>query len=301
MYRRKREPAPFFRQPGAPFNPTTGQHAQLTPFPVKGTVLSLFQVVAADTHDNYVACRGYEAEADPEFRYLHDPHTVATTTPINVAKPYSLRGTFPYELGQVIVAARIKGHLGYNPGKAVTVGQPADLNEAISKLTDDAGVSIAWLDIGAPPSATKSYLLAGEGGGFGTVTSLVYGNWSFGDTVQVSGDWSWNGSSEFTWNGVQTWMFVSITVRGIPSIHITSTTRFNFEIQKSPYGALAGNSVIMDYPPQNIADGWMDTATWTGPKRFDNGDKIKLAGGRVSGDAAVSLSSVVASLSIIEL
>ena len=113
MYRKKRQPAPFFRQPGAPFNPATGQHAQLGPLPSKGTTLALFQVVEEDTHDNYVVCRGYEAESDQEFRFLHDPYTVPTTTPINVAKPYGVRGTNPYELGQVIVAARRASMTGW--------------------------------------------------------------------------------------------------------------------------------------------------------------------------------------------
>lgn len=157
MLRKKRQVAPNFRMPGAPFNPATGQHAALTPFPAKGTTLGFFQVIGddpadpdtADTHDNYVVCRGYESESDPEHQFLHDPYTHDTTTPINVAKPYGVRGTFPYVQGQVIVAARIRNKLGYNAGKAVTtVGQPEDLDELIGLLTDDAGVGIAWLDIG---------------------------------------------------------------------------------------------------------------------------------------------------------
>jgi hypothetical protein len=47
----------------------------------------------------------------------------------------------------VIVAARIKGRLGFNPGKGVTVGQPADLDEEISLLTDDDDVGIAWMHL----------------------------------------------------------------------------------------------------------------------------------------------------------
>src|SRR5678815_1342131 len=142
MFRKPYKPAPYFGMPGAPFNPLTGERAPLDRPPTKGTVLSLFQVVEDDTHDNYVVCRGYEAEEDPEFRYLHDPYTVPTTTPINVAKPYSVRGTFPYEQGQVILAARVKGKLGYNPGKAVTVGQPCLL------YTSDAADERSSVDLG---------------------------------------------------------------------------------------------------------------------------------------------------------
>lgn len=142
--------------PGAPFNPTTGEHAHLGPFPARGTTLGLFQVIGddptdpdtADTHDNYVVCRGYESESDPEHQFLHDPYTAESTTPIMVAKPYGVRGTFPYEQGQVIVAARIRNKLGYNAGKAkTTVGQPEDLDEEVVLLTDDDGVGISWLDI----------------------------------------------------------------------------------------------------------------------------------------------------------
>lgn len=159
MFRKRRIPAPNFRTPSQPFNPITGKNASLEQIPGKGTTLAMFQVIEDDTHDNYVVCRGYEADNDPDFRYLHDPYTVPATTPINVAKPYSVRGTFPYELGQVIVAARIKGRLGYNQGKGVTVGQPADLDEEIALLLDDDDVSIAWMDVGTSPSAEQSLLV----------------------------------------------------------------------------------------------------------------------------------------------
>lgn len=139
----------MFRMPGTPLAPIKGEHAPLGRPARVGTTLAIFQVVAADTHDNYIACRGYEAETDQTFTYLHDHHQYPGTTPINVAKPYPLRGTFHYAVGEIVVAARIRTRFGQNPGKAsVTVGQPADLDEATELLLDDAGVAIAWLDIG---------------------------------------------------------------------------------------------------------------------------------------------------------
>lgn len=163
MFRKRRQPAPNFRMPGAPFNPVTGQRAQMNPEPTPGTILATFQVIGndpddaatQDTHANYVVCRGYEPQTDPFFRYLHDPYTKPDTTPINVAKPYAIRGTYPYKQGQVIVAARILTRLGVNQGKAVTtVGHPADLDEETELLLDDDDVAIAWLDISvsSPPA-----------------------------------------------------------------------------------------------------------------------------------------------------
>jgi hypothetical protein len=177
--------------PGAPFNPATGERAPLGAYPPRGTTLALFQVVGddpqdpetADTHDNYVVCRGYEADSDPNFRYLHDPYTKADTTPINVAKPYSIRGTFPYTQGQVIVAARIKGRLGYNAGMATlpTVGQPEDLTDELEILLDDGGVGIAWLDIGTPTSLIGR-CIAHLGG-----VAVQAADWTVGDLYDVSG------------------------------------------------------------------------------------------------------------------
>lgn len=148
MYRKKRQPGPHFKMPGAPFSPTTGERAPLGRPQVKGTTLAIFQVVEDDTHDDYIECRGYEAEADPNFQFLHDPYEFPDTTPIHVAKPFAIRGTFPYQQGDLVVAARIRTKLGYNPGKAATsAGQPADLDEEIEALLDDANVAISWLDI----------------------------------------------------------------------------------------------------------------------------------------------------------
>lgn len=165
--------------PGSPYNPATGERAPLGPYPPLGTTLALFQVVGddpldpdtADTHDNYVVCRGYEADSDPTFRYLHDPYTKPDTTPINVAKPYSVRGTFPYAQGQVIVAARIKNRLGYNAGKAATIGQPEDLSDELSLLTDANGVGIAWLDLGTTPPVPGWFGMEGTLSSQGVVTS----------------------------------------------------------------------------------------------------------------------------------
>jgi len=156
MFRKKRQPAPYFRMPGSPYNPATGERAPLGRYANSGTTLATFQVIGddpndpdqADNHVNYIVCRGFDPDADPNFRYLHDPYTAEDSTPINVAKPYFVRGTFPYKRGQIVVAAKIRTRLGQNAGvSADFVGQPEDLDEEIGLLTDDNGVGIAWLDM----------------------------------------------------------------------------------------------------------------------------------------------------------
>lgn len=156
MFRKQRQPAPYFKMPGAPFNPATGERAPLGRPPHKGTTLATFQVVGddpdnpnqADNHPNYIVCRGFDPDIDPTFRYLHDPHTSEDSTPINVAKPYALRGTFPYKLGQVIIAAKIRTRIGDNQGVAADhFGQPEDLEETLDLLEDDNGVAVSWLDL----------------------------------------------------------------------------------------------------------------------------------------------------------
>jgi hypothetical protein len=87
-----------------------------------------------DTHDNYVVCRGF----DPETRKFYDN--------LKVAKPYGVRGTFPYQLAEVYPAIKARTALGDTPGvSATTTGQPADLDEEVEILKDDDDNPIAWL------------------------------------------------------------------------------------------------------------------------------------------------------------
>lgn len=149
--RKRRAPAPAFRQP-SPFNPITGGFA---PIGMEGIVtrLALFQVVGdddtegnADTHDNYVLCRGFDPQ-DGKF-YLR----------IAVAKPYDIRGTNPYVLAQILVCSKVRSRLGDNAGVAATsTGHPADLDEEIELLYDDDDVSVEWLDISGGGGGATQY------------------------------------------------------------------------------------------------------------------------------------------------
>lgn len=139
MWKKRASPAPFFRMP-APYMPITGKHA---PIGTEGILsfCAMMQIVGddeteenEDTHDNYVVCRGF----DPDTRKFYDP--------INVAKPYGVRGTHPYTLAEVHPAIKARTRIGDTPGVCeTTVGHPADLDETIEILRDDEGVAIEWL------------------------------------------------------------------------------------------------------------------------------------------------------------
>lgn len=148
MFRKRRQPTPGFRLP-PPFNPMTGERADLAMHGIV-TRCAMMQVIGddetvanEDTHDNYVICRGF------------DPETQKFYSSIAVAKPYGLRGTFPYRLGQVFPAIKAKTRLGDNCGVShTTVGQPVDLSEVIDLLLDDSSAPIYWLDISGGTGAS---------------------------------------------------------------------------------------------------------------------------------------------------
>jgi len=135
MLRKRRQTAPHFRQL-QPFNPLTGQFAKIG-VGSEITRVAMMQVSEADTHDNFVVCRGFDPESG---KFLNS---------VNVAKPYGVRGTNPYVVGQVFAAAKPKTVLGDTPGvAATTVGHPADLTETVEILTDDSGNPVAWTILG---------------------------------------------------------------------------------------------------------------------------------------------------------
>lgn len=148
MFRKRRRPTPGLGI-NPPYNPKTGTYAPLGG-PGPTSYCAMFQVVGddetttnEDTHSNYVICRGF------------DPETKKFYTSIAVAKPYGLRGTYPYRLGQLLPALKARTRLGDNCGVShTTVGQPADLDEVIDLLFDDNGSPIYWLDISGGTGAS---------------------------------------------------------------------------------------------------------------------------------------------------
>ena len=101
------------------------------------TRVPMMQVIEEDTHDNYVVCQGYDPDYDKFFYKL------------SVAKPYGERGqTGIYNVGEVHPAVKPITIIGTTPGVAETTGHPADLDEAVVKLTDENGIDVQWMLIG---------------------------------------------------------------------------------------------------------------------------------------------------------
>jgi hypothetical protein len=134
IWRKRKSPAPFFKQ-AVPYDPVSGEYSPIG-VPTEKIHIAMFQVIEADTHDNYIVCRGY----DPTLRKFLNS--------INVAKPYDQRGAFGYVVGHVFPAAIPITRLGETSGVSeTTIGCPADLNEAIEILLDDDSNPVRWLDI----------------------------------------------------------------------------------------------------------------------------------------------------------
>ena len=136
MDRKRKSPASGFKQL-SPFNPISGQYAGMGG-PSVASRISMAQVIEADTYDNVLVCRGWDLDKDPNCKYLINRMVVG--------KPYGVRGTFPYAVGNMLPVVKVRTHFGDTPGMAhTTVGQPADLNEAVDILVDDDGKPVAWL------------------------------------------------------------------------------------------------------------------------------------------------------------
>ncbi len=108
---------------------------------------ALMQVAAADTHTDYVLCRGY----DTRIKRFIDYEAANEDKPgIAVAKPYGSRVVGYYNIGEVYPALLPLWRLGQNPGVVEAAsdeiqGQPVDLNDVVENLTDDDGVYINWM------------------------------------------------------------------------------------------------------------------------------------------------------------
>lgn len=139
--RKRRQPTPDFRLL-PPYQPITGERAPLLA-PGVHPYCAMMQVAVADTHDNYVICRGYDTRVKKFFDYEEgDEDKVG----IAVAKPYSKRFARVYRVADIFPAVLPLMRLGQNPGVAAdSQGQPADLDEEIEILYDANEKVINWL------------------------------------------------------------------------------------------------------------------------------------------------------------
>jgi hypothetical protein len=157
MFRKRKQPSPEFRLP-PPYQPVTGDQASMLAS-VVFPYCAMFQIAEADTHINYVICRGHDTRHNKFYNS------------IAVAKPYSSRRIGAYQVAQIYPAAlplqgthahRTGWHaptpddvlwrVGQNPGVAVTSqGHPADLQEEVEILKTDEGVHIDWMLLQDPP------------------------------------------------------------------------------------------------------------------------------------------------------
>ena len=144
--RKRRHPTPGFKIL-PPYQPITGERAGLM-VPGVHPHCAMMQVAAADTHDDYVVCRGYDTRVKRFFDY---DATDADKPGIAVGKPFGNRSSGAYEIGQIFPALIPLTRIGQTPGVAAdSTGHPADLDELVDILYDDNDRPINWmlLDLG---------------------------------------------------------------------------------------------------------------------------------------------------------
>jgi len=138
----------------SPYNPMEGVYADIQ---TKGVFpyCAMMQVAAADTHADYVICRGFDVRIRKFINYVEGDTTNSPGIP--VAKPYGNRVTGVYTIGQMfpaILPLQTGGpsptgadiRFGQNPGVAATSsGHPADLDEEVEILKTDEDVVINWM------------------------------------------------------------------------------------------------------------------------------------------------------------
>ncbi len=189
-----------------PFLPQTGERASLM---VEGDYpyCAMMQVVEADTHCNYVVCRGWDPSNREFFAYEEgDPEQPG----VPVAKPYWNRQKGVYRIGQMFPAflplpAGMKDgdvtvpRIGQNPGKAEPEGDeckghPDGLDEEIVHLTDDGGIYINWMLLDGGGKQRVRYCTAENHPGLGVVfTAYAPGVWN-----PDSHDWDFTCDADHT-------------------------------------------------------------------------------------------------------
>jgi hypothetical protein len=179
VFRKRKRPTPGFKIP-SPFNPIQGENANLRQ---DGTspYCAMMQIVAEDTYDDYVVCRGFDTRILKFIDYVEGD---ATKPGVSVAKPFGKRVPGTYSVGEIYPAflptqgnagfsdfrqvvytppspVDVHWRVGQNPGVAVggtEGGQPDALTDTISILSDHNGKVINWLLIDSNGGGDSHYL-----------------------------------------------------------------------------------------------------------------------------------------------
>ncbi len=215
MWRKRKNPTPHFGLP-PPYNPMMGEYAKLTT-PGIYPYCALVEVAAADTHDDYLICRGY----DTRDRKFYDYDADEGKTGIAVAKPFGKRTTGLYLVGEVYTAFLPQSLIGQNAG---TVNGTDLLDLEILKTDDDKYIN--WMLMADPlTSAWSGYLAAATMGIAGGVDSPI--SWT---ENQTDGSGISHNGTDITLNKAG-WYHVDLTIQATPDagarIVVTPRLRLN--------------------------------------------------------------------------
>lgn len=152
MFRKRKQPTPSYRLP-PPYQPMSGEQAALQ-IPGVYPYAAMMQVAAADTHQDYVICRGFDIRVN---KFVDYEAGNADKPGISVAKPYDKRQIGNYEIAQIFLAflplqssnpspTAVPWRVGQNPGVSeVTPGHPASLSERVDELQDAESKLVNWM------------------------------------------------------------------------------------------------------------------------------------------------------------
>ncbi len=172
MLRKRKNPTPAFGLP-PPFNPMTGEFAKLTT-PGIYPSCALVEVAAADTHDDYVICRGYDTRDQKFYEYDLDEGKPG----IPVAKPFGKRAAGLYAVGEVYAAFLPQSLIGQNSG-TIAAGS-TDLLDLEILETDD-GEYINWMLVEGKAMVrfemTAALTVGGEANAYMIVRNAADNDW----------------------------------------------------------------------------------------------------------------------------
>ena len=197
VFRKRRRPTPHYKVP-PPFNPITGETAELQPegnYPY----CAMMQVAEEDTYDSYVICRGYDTRI---AKFIDYEQGNPLKPGISVAKLYGHRGSSTYDVGQGSARKFRVGEIF--PAFLPAQGTGYSPTDAIPNYTPPSPTSVLWRT-GQNPGSTSA--------------TDVWGGHPENLTAEVSSLYDHNGKAV-------NWMF----------IHVDTERHFRFQSQEDMVG-----------------------------------------------------------------